>query len=156
MARYTHESLLVYWIVTIANRTAPTVAEFTAGTNLTSLVPVDGVNVGGTRNNASQAMLGGAFVTEEPGTWGTSMEVTFVRDSSSDTAWDLFAGAYKTVGHLALRRAGSGVIAAGNKVEVYPVSTHEPQMLASAENEYAKFTVTYAVTAQPSLEATVA
>jgi hypothetical protein len=155
MPRYTYETLRVQWVTTIANRAAPTAAELNAGVNYSAFVPVDGVNLGGSRNNASQAMLGDAFVTEEPGTWGTTIEVTFVRDSTADTAWDFFAGGYKTVGHIVLRRTGTGVFAAAQKVEVYPVTSHEPQMQASAENEYAKFTVTFAITAKPELEAAV-
>jgi hypothetical protein len=153
MARYTYETLRVQWVVTIANRVAPTAAELNAGVNLSTFVPVDGVNLGGSRNNASQAMLGDAFVAEEPGTWGTTLEVTFTRDGTTDTPWDLFAGGYKTIGHIVLRRTGTGVFAAAQKLEVYPVTSHEPQMLASAENEYSKYTVTFAITAKPELEA---
>jgi hypothetical protein len=154
--RYTHESLTVWWVTTLSSETSPTAAQINAGVNLSSFIPVDGVSLGGTRNNASQAMLGDAFVTEEPGTWGTTIEITFVRDSTADTPWDTFAGAYKTTGWIILRRSGTGVAGVGNKVEVHPVTTHEPQMMASAENEYSKFTVTFAVTKKPSLEATVA
>jgi hypothetical protein len=154
--RYTYEQLSVWWVTTLSSTTAPTAAQINAGTVLTASVPVDGVNLSGTRNNASQAMLGDAFVTEEPGTWGTGLEITLVRESTTDTIWALFAGAYKTTGWIVLRRSGTGVAAAAQKVEVYPCTTHEPQMLASAENEYAKFTVTFSVTAKPELEATVA
>ncbi len=158
MARFTHETLSVWWVAVLSSYTSPTAVQINAGTVLTTLTPVDGVNIAGTRNNASQAMLGDAFVTEEPGTWGTSMELTFVRDSvsASDTAWTLFAGLYKTTGHIVLRRTGTGAAVAAQKVEVYPVTTHEPQMLPSAENEYAKFTVNFAITAKPTLTATVA
>lgn len=156
MPRYTHESITVWWVTTLSSQTSPTAAQINAGSNLTTFTPVDGVNIGGTRNNASQAMLGGAFVTEEPGTWGTTFELTFVRDDTTDTAWTTFASAYKTAGFLVVRRVGTGNASATQKVEVYPVRTHIPQMLASAENEYSKFTVQFAVTAQPSLEATVA
>lgn len=156
MARFTHESLKVFWVVTIANKLAPTVAEIGAGSDLTTFVPVDGVNTGGSSNNASQAMLGDAFVAEEPGTWSRTLEITFVRDATADTAWDLFAGAYKTVGHIVLRRVGTGAIAATDDVEVYEVTTHEPLPMASAENEYSKFSVTFANTEAPELEAIVA
>lgn len=156
MARYTHESLSVWWVTTLGSLTAPSAAQINAGVALTSFMPVDAFNLGGTRNNASQAMLGGAFVTEEPGTWGSTIELTFVRDDSADTAWTTFAGAYKAAGYLAVRRSGSGNAAATQKFEIYPASSHEPQMLASAENEYAKFTVTFAVTAEPELEAVAA
>lgn len=156
MARYTHESLSVWWVTTLSSTTSPLATQINAGSVLTASVPVDGVNISGTRNNASQAMLGDAFVTEEPGTWGTGIEITMVRESVSDTLWALFAGAYKTTGWIVIRRTGTGVAAAAQKVEVYPATTHEPQMLASAENEYSKFTVNFAVTAKPELEATVA
>jgi hypothetical protein len=156
MARFTHESLTVWWVTTITNIQAPTVAQITAGTDYSSFIPVDGVAFGGTRNNASQAMLGDAFVTEEPGTWGTTLEITFIRDTVTDTAWAFFAGGYKTVGHIVVRRTGTGAAVAAQKVEVYPVTTHEPQMMASAENEYSKFTVGFAVTSKPALEAVVA
>lgn len=157
MPRYTHETIRMWWVPTITTITAPTVAQITAGVEYTAFIPVDGINIGGTRNNASQAMLGGAFVTEEPGTWGTTIEITFVRDDTTDTAWDFFAGGYKVAGYIVLRRQGAaGAIAIGNKVEVYPARIHEPQMMASAENEYSKFSVQYAITAQPALEAVVA
>ena len=157
MGRYTHESIRVWWVPTISNIQAPTVAQITAGVEHTAWVPVDGINIGGTRNNASQAMLGGAFVTEEPGTWGTTIEITYVRDDATDTPWDFFAGGYKTAGFIVIRRQGAaGAVAIGNKVEVYPARTHEPQMLASAENEYSKFSVQFAITATPALEAVVA
>lgn len=155
MARYTYETLTVWWVPTITVPTAPTVTQINAGVNYSAFVPVDGVNLSGSRNNASQAMLGDAFVTEEPGTWGTGLEITFTRDGAADTPWAFFAGGYKTAGFIVLRRTGSGIAASGNKVEVYPVTTHEPQMQASAENEYQKFTVVFAVTSKPELEAAV-
>lgn len=156
MARYTYETLAAWWVTTLSSTTAPTAAQINAGTVLTTMVPVDGVNLSGTRNNASQAMLGDAFVTEEPGTWGTGLEITFVRDTPTDAIWGIFAGGYKSAGWIVLRRTGTGVAAAAQKVEVYPCTSHEPQMQASAENEYQKFTVNFAVTAKPELEATVA
>lgn len=155
MARYTHETLTVWWVTTLGSLTAPSAAQVNAGNNVTAFVPVDGVALGGSRNNASQAMLGDAFVTEEPGTWGTTMEITFVRDSAegATSPWQVFAGGYKSAGFIILRRVGTGNLVATQKVEVYPATSHEPQMLASAENEYAKFTVNFAITAKPELEA---
>lgn len=158
MARYTYETLTVWWVTTLSSTTAPSAAQVNAGNNLTSFIPVDGVAHGGTRNNASQAMLGDAHVAEEPGTWGTTMEITFTRDSAegATSPWQVFAGGYKSVGFLVLRRTGTGNLTSTQKVEVYPATSHEPLMLASAENEYAKFTVTFAITAKPELEAVAA
>ena len=149
MARTTYEPMLVHFLTTIASSTlAPTVAEMTAGTDLTPQIPVDGVAMSPTQNNASQAMLGDAFVAEEPGTWGTGAVLTFVRDDTTSLA-DTFD--YRTSGYLVTMPYG-GTIAAGVKVDVYPVTSHKPVPLPSAENEYQKLQVTLAVTAEPARE----
>lgn len=153
MARVTHENTKVYWVPTIAAKAAPTVAEITAGTDLTALIPVDGVNVGGNRNNASQAMLGDAFVTEQVGTWGRSVTLTFVKDDGSTTVETLFT--YGADGYIVINRLGGTTAQAGKKVEVYPVEAHKPMPMPSAENEYQKLEVQFAVTSAPA-DATVA
>jgi hypothetical protein len=161
MPRFTHESKSVWWVPTITNKAAPTVAQIVAGTPLTgqtglaSFIPVDGVNEGGNRNNASQPMLGSAHTDQEPGTWSSDLEITFTRDTP-DTAWDLFAGGYKTIGFIVIRDVGTGQAVAAQKVRVYPVSTHEPIPVQSGENEMVKFVENFAVTSQPAQEAVVA
>jgi hypothetical protein len=151
MARTTFETLKVHFLPTVANMAAPTQAEITAGDDLSAEIPVDGVNKGGSANNASQAMLGDAFVAEEPGTWGRTLEVTFLYDEAG-TAWGLFD--YRTPGYFVF--SPTGVTSAASKVEVWKVTSHERQPTPSAENEYQKFTVTFAVTAKPNLDAVCA
>lgn len=152
MARQTFESLKVVWLTSApANQSAPTQAEINAGTNLSAQIPVDGINKGGTANNASQAMLGDAFVAEQPGTWGRTLEVTFLYDTAA-TPWTLFA--YNTEGYFIFAPTGSTL--AGQKVETWHVKAHEKQPTPSAENEFQKFTVTFAVTEAPKLNATAA
>jgi hypothetical protein len=147
MARGTYEKYKVQFVPTIASATlAPTVAEFNAGTVLTTFTPVDGVNFSPTQNNATQAMLGDAFVTEEPGTWGLGLTLTFVRDDTTDTPVTTFP--YNTAGYIVMNPFGV-TIAAGAKVDVYKGKSHNPVPLASAENEYQKWQVVWAVTATP-------
>ena len=154
MARGTYEILKVYWLPTVVNQLAPTVAEITAGKNLTTQIPVDGVEKGGSANNASQAMLGDAFIGEEPGTWGRTLTITFMLDralTAADNPWEIFD--YRTEGFLLF--SPTGAIIATTKVEVWHVKAHERLGLASAENEYQKFTITYAVTEAPKLDAVI-
>lgn len=151
MPRSTHENTRVYFLTTIDDIDAPTSAEIAAGTDLTDQVPVDGLALSGTSNNASQAMLGDAFVAEQVGTWGRTITLTVVRDDTDDTARDLFT--YRLDGFLVISRFG--VPATGDMVEVYPVECHEPTDLPTAENEYQKSEVQMAVTAKPSLRAEV-
>lgn len=151
MPRVTHERARVYFLDTCSNIEAPTLAEIAAGDDLTSQIPVDGVTLNPTRNNASQAMLGDAFVAEQVGTWGQGITLTFVRDDADDVARDLFT--YRAAGFLVISRFGTPVD--GVRVEVYPVESHEPADLATAENEFSKYEVSLAVTDTPALRAEV-
>ena len=132
---------------------APTAAEITAGTNLTAQIPSDGVNLTNTRNNASISMLDEAFTPEQVGTFGTSITLKFTRDNAAtDAAFALFE--HGDAGFLLISRFGAAI--AASKVEVYPVESHDPAPLATAENEYQQFEVQLAVTARPSIRAVVA
>jgi hypothetical protein len=153
MADRTHEGTKVTFATAVANIAAPTVAEIAAGTDLSNRITADGLGTEPVQNKASQPMLGDAFVAERVGTHGVAMTVTFKRDPAGpDAAWDLFN--YRTTGFLIIGRNGS--LAAAQKCEVYPVEAQKPVPLASAENEYQKFQVAFAVTSEPNIKATVA
>lgn len=151
MARITHEDTKVYWLPAVTDLDAPTEAEITAGDELTSQIPVDGVTLNPTRNNAAQAMLGDAFVAELVGTWSQGITLTFVRDDTDDLARDTFT--YRADGFLVISRFGDAED--GKAVEVYPAQSHEPADLATAENEFSKFEVQLAVTDAPAIRAIV-
>lgn len=153
MGRTTHENTRVFWLDTVANIQAPTVAELGAGDELTDQIPVDGVEFSPSRNTASQAMLGDAFVAEQVGTWSESCTLTFVRDDEDDVARALFE-TYRTEGFLVIARFGT--IAASDAVEVYPAQSHVVADLATAENEFSKFQVQLAITSAPAKNAAVA
>lgn len=151
MPRVTHEDTKVFWLPVVADIEAPTELEITAGTNLTDQIPVDGVTLNPTRNNAAQAMLNDAFVAELVGTWSQGITLTFTRDDTDDVARALFT--YRVAGFLLISRFGAP--ANGSDVEVYPAQGHEPADLATAENEFSKFEVQLAVTSAPALRAVV-
>lgn len=145
MTTASFEGMKVYWLTAApASLAAPTVANMTAGTEISDFIPVSGVNIAATQNRASIALLGQAFITENMGTHGKSITLTFVRHAADadDDAWNLFD--YKSTGYLVIARFGGGVTAA-DRVEVYQVETSEPLSVPSAENEVQTFTVEMAV-----------
>jgi hypothetical protein len=159
MARDTFENLKVLWLSTEpVDSAAPTEAELTPnGTTIIDLspeIPVSGVGSGGTANNASEAMLGDAFVAESPGTWGRTMVLTLMKDRSGNSeGWGLFR--YRLEGWLVFGTKTALPFVDGDPVEVWHVITHERQQLPSTENEFQKFTVQMAVQVAPELDAIV-
>jgi hypothetical protein len=154
MAKITHGRTKAKWVAAIANKVAPTVAELTAGVDLTPGLPADGIQQNSTKNNASISMLDDSFVSEAVGTWGTGVTLKMVRheEDADDDYWNLFE--YGADGFLVISRHGGFL--ATDKVEVYPAEAHEPQMLATAENEYQQFETQLAITDTPAAKATVA
>lgn len=143
-----------YWLPTVASKTAPTVAEIAAGTNLTPQLPTAGLDISFNENNASIAMIDAGFTAEQVGTYGTTIALTFTRDGvdADDDAWNLFDRGL--TGYLLVSRFGTPV--ATSRVEVYPCESHNPIPLAPAENEFQQMRVTLAVHDEPELKATVA
>ena len=92
MARLASEGNVKVWRVpTVADTSAPTVAEINAGTDLTPYMPTQGVDVTWTQNNASLAMLDESFVAEVVGTEAATITLTGVRDDgATDPFWDAF------------------------------------------------------------------
>ena len=142
----------VYWLPTVASKAAPTAANIAAGTPLTPYLPTSGVGIDWTQNNASLDMLDSSFTAEVVGTEGATITLTFVRDDTTDTAWNLFVRG--TNGYLLVSRFGAPV--AADKVEVYPVQSHRPVPLPPATNEFQQAQVSLAVHDTPELNATVA
>jgi hypothetical protein len=148
MARATYEVLKVKFLTTLASATlAPTVAEYTAGVDLTGVLPVTGVQPSGTQNNASLAMLGQAHIDTQPGTWsGGPITLQAVRDTVSDLLVTTFP--YGTAGFLIINWTGVTVVA-GVKVDSYAVKSHQPIPMNSEENGFQQWTVQLPVTTTP-------
>lgn len=158
MTRRTHEEFTrIWWVTSISSKTAPTVAEIGAGTDISAFVPKDGLKVGSTNNAVRNDDITSAFMPEIPGSYGNKLTLSCFRDDSGDTAWTLFQ-TRGTAGFLVVRRmlALATAVAAAQKVEVYPSAIGQPILADTAENERVKFDVDIFVTATPVLAAVVA
>lgn len=158
MARRTHEEYTrIWWVTTMADPAAPTVAELEAGVDISAYVPKDGLKVGATNAKVKNDDITTAFDGEIPGSYGNSVTLTSFRDDDDDLAWETFR-VRNTYGFLVVRRMVpvAEAVAAGQEVEVYPAATGQPAMQDTAENERVKFGVELAVHAPPALAAQVA
>jgi len=157
MARWANDGMLrVSVVATIANIAAPTVAELNAGTQITNFITKDGLTVPANQNNVPNASLAETFDSEVPGSFGGAITMTGMRDNATDTFWDLVV--YNTVTHLVVRRGVATATAwtIAQKVEVYPITWHEPIPNQTASNEQGRFSAMAPVRSQPNLKATVA
>ena len=157
MARYTHETKTqVWWVLTIANKNAPTVAEINAGTALGGFIAKDGVKVGYTTNKVDSATITENFNAQLAGSTSADPSLTMFRDDTADTAWNLWI--HGTNGFLVIRRGvlSSTAVASTQKVEVYPAQMLQPVPDDSAQDAQVRFDAGVAVTAEPNLKATVA
>lgn len=143
----------VFFVETIANKQAPTVAEIAAGTALTPFITKDGISVPSNQNMVDSATVADVFDAQQAGSWGGGpLVLTMFRDSIDETdSYDLIV--YGLRGFIIISRFGA--VADGSPVEVWPVEAHEPTMLPSAANTMQKFTAAFAVTGPPALRATV-
>jgi len=157
MARYANDGMIRIGVVaTISNIAAPTVAELNAGTLITNFVTKDGLTVPSNQNNVPNSSLAETFDSELPGSFGGAITMTGIRDAATDTFWDLVV--YNTATHLVVRRGIATATAwtIAQKVEVYPMTWHEPIPTQTASNEQGRFTAMAPVRSQPNLKATVA
>ena len=157
MAAYIHEGMTkVSWVVTLSSVSSPTAVQLTAGTDITTFMTKDGLNISLSQNNVDNTSLAETFDSQLVGSWSGDPSLTFKRDNTADTAWDLFE--WGAVGFLVVRRGVlySTAYAAAQKVEVYPAQAHEPIPNNTAANAQATATVKLAITAQPDLHAVVA
>ena len=157
MSNYIHEGMTkVAWVVTLSSVSAPSAAQLTAGTDITTFITKDGLNISLTQNNVENTSLAETFDSQLVGSWGGDPSITFKRNNASDTAWDLFE--WGAVGFLVVRRGVlfSTAFAAAQKVEVYPAQAHEPVPNNTAANAQSTATVKFAITAQPDLHAVAA
>ena len=159
MARYTHDGkTTVRWVTTITDIAAPTVAQLNAGVDISRFIPKDGLNTPQNQNLVDSAALPDKFDAQVQGTWGGSLGVTGFRDENpdDDDLWNLTE--LGTNGFLVIRRGldWDAAFAADQAVEVYPAEMGQPIPSATAPNEQARFTSTYAVTETPELKAVVA
>ena len=147
----------VFWLDTApADSSAPTVAEITAGTDLTSFIPKDGFKSGVSNNRVSGGSLDERFMDESMGTWSSQLSIDFFLDkvTADNTADDTFV-LDATGAVVAIWDGGEN--AAGSKCYVWPdVECGKPVPADTAENARQKKTAEFAVRAEPDFNATVA
>lgn len=147
MARIVHEKYVrTYWVDTIADISAPTVAEITGGTYLGTEQTADGLSESPTNNRASVEMLDTDKIPEYPGTHSLQITAKFTREDveADDVAWELFD--HDTAGYLVVARLRKDADPeAGDRVEVYQARSHEPQNLSTAANTFQQYEVPFAL-----------
>lgn len=154
MSRLVHEgNTKVRFATSIANTSAPTVAEWNAATNLTPFITKDGVQVPSNQNMVDSANIDEVFDAQRVGSWGGGLTLTMFRDDTDESdSYDLVT--YGAEGYIIISRFGAPV--AGSQVEVYPVEAHEPVLANTAANEMQRFTAMFAVTSEPKMRAVMA
>lgn len=154
MPKLAHEgNTKVHFLPDAVSLAAPTVANITAGTNLTRFVTKDGVATPNNQNMIDSANIDEVFDSQEVGSYGGSpLALTMFRDDTDDEAWELIE--YGTRGFVLICRRGVPILA--SNVEMYAVAMHAPVPLDTATNEMQKFKAMFAVTQAPNLNAVVA
>lgn len=162
MARYTPD-LLERWtfVPTIASQAAPTVAEITAGQEITSvIVSVSGFSYTGSKVETPD--LGSRFNSSVPGRYSAEdSSIQFYKGDDADDVEkdteDLLAD--DTAGYI-LRfppvEGAKPTVAAAVKCAVWPIKVMSNTEDPPAPGEAAKFTVTFSIPRAPTKVATVA
>jgi hypothetical protein len=150
----------VYWVPTISNLAAPTVAELNAGLNLTYRITRDGLmGYEPTTARVDNASLGDTFDIMTVGTDSfsdTSLRLKRQTPLAGDTVYTtLVKGA---TGYIVIRRDIDRDTAwtAAQLCEVYPTTCGRRKRLMPEQNTVTRYEVPTPVSAEPQLDAVVA
>jgi hypothetical protein len=153
----------VYWVTTIANQNAPTVAELNAGIDLTSTITADGLmGLQPETADVDVSSLASTFNATDNGRVSFSgTKVRLKKQSGTDT---IFTTLVKdTAGFLAVRRsvAQATAWASAQNLEVYPAKCGEVARVDFEPNTVERYEIPIKITAGsggagPSLRAAVA
>ncbi|WP_458116969.1 phage tail tube protein [Arthrobacter sp. D2-10] len=137
------------FVTTIANISAPTVTEANAGVELTCLVTAADFALGVTGNESiTDPALCDDVETSVPGraTVEAGMNLFRFKDAADDLGWTTFDGRglngylVQRIGQIDDNQRQEDVpFAAADKVQVYEVTSHDPQILSPATAGYEKF-----------------
>jgi len=148
----------VAFVPTIADKTAPTVTELQAGTELQHVITADGlVGFEATTAEVDNTSLASTFDTRKAGR--ASFSGTMLRlkkQSGTDTVKSTLTRG--TSGFIVIRRSlpESQPWAASDEVEVYPIECGAPRLLPPEANSVERYEVPTMITDEPVLDATVA
>lgn len=152
----------LHFCTTIANKSAPTVAEIGAGVDLTPFTLRDGLDRSREASTVPTDDVSERFDKTEVGTESATLTLKLYRDSdeSDDDAWATLPIAER--GFLVIAPFGYGgagtppAPAAADRVEVWPVAVSSRSMVAIAANQAEQFMVTFALPEAPDDDAVVA
>ena len=146
----------VSFVPSIATISAPTTTELNAGTALESYITPAGLQIKASTATVDTSNLASTFTTQGVGRRSFTITVEMKRQTPTDTAYNLLP--YRTSGYLVVRRTKTSTTpwTSGDVIEVYPVTTGEPELAPPAANEVAKFTSSMMVTSDPSTRAVIA
>lgn len=160
MPRYTPDgNTLIYWVLSIANTAAPTVAELNAGTRVSTYLTRDeGLEIDWDQKMVEGSSIEETFDAMDPGTEGVSLKATWFRNSTADTLFTTVFATRNTAGYWVVRPgvAVDTAWTAGQKAEVYPANMHRAVPVKRTTNTKDKASAAGGITSSPSLNATVA
>lgn len=119
----------VYWVPSIANIAAPTVAELNAGIRLDNIMTPDGWGIEPTTAAVDTSSLSSTYDTEKAGRRKFAGNITVKKQQGTDTVRSTLV--YQAEGNLVKRddlNAGDAW-ASAQKVKVYPAQCGEPSEL---------------------------
>ena len=148
----------VHIVDTIASAAAPTLVEITAGTEVTPFLTPAGIDTPEEGTDADISSLASVRDFSIPATIGGDLVAEFYRDDTADDAWD--AMPYNQVTNLVIARFGGSdtdnAIQAADVVEVWPVRVSQRSVSRLTRGEAQRFTVRFALSGDPTLDAVVA
>jgi hypothetical protein len=151
MARFMRKGRTkIFWVLTIANLSAPTAAEVNGGTRIdTELAEINGFSFANTPIDTPD--MATTFVSKIPGedTVGESNMTFYEQTTTNPISTALAKG---TVGNVVIFYNGTAgaTPAAADKAEVWPCIVASNAKLYTTSNEAAKYMVVFTNTAGPS------
>lgn len=146
--------VLVNFAPVVADPSAPTTVELTAGVDVTPFMSTIDTPLDGDAVDSSD--LASAFNKTVAGTYGGNISAEMYRDDTTDTAWTTFDRGVE--GYFVIRRFGGSATAwtAADDAEVYHcrIITKSPTSLD--RNSVQMFGIDAAVLDEPTLDAVVA
>lgn len=148
----------VYWVTTIANQAAPTVAELNAGIALQSTLTADGLNgLNPDTADVDSSALDSTFTTNVNGrTSFSNVTLRFKKQLTGDTIFTTLTR--DTAGFLVIRRSIVSTTAwtTAQACEVYPALCEEVSRIDPAPNTMERYEIGLKISLSPSLRAAVA
>ena len=151
---------LVTWVDTLADPSAPTVAELAGGLELQCQITPDGLNREASDEAVDTSRLCSVFTTQRVGRTSFEVSITLVRHDTNiqgveDEAYDTLVKGM--TGHLVIRdnKPATSAYAAGDAVEVFYVECGTRSKATPAANEQMTFTVPMMVLSDPWLDVAV-